>query len=304
MGVLLCEMGCASLDQAATGKDCHFFALHHLGCSVSGSPVCSPLRSGPLGRGAVGGRMGLPGFGRGSWWSEALPVGRTRRLCVLVSPIWVPLDSRLPGALAVVWGPWSGEVKPALLRLSSSSPTPPPCLVRSPSCFLLTPLPALPAHLGWVRRPRSGCELISFSLGVAVGQEGEVTPFCLVLWLTPSRSSTHSPAPRTPGHPLSSVHGHSGRGPPSVSVSGVSSVSPCPAGLRMWGAYSTTWHHRAQSGGWAEAVPTGTLLPLCSAWPGSGLWSQGWSALGGHASKQALSLGEPQFSRVPASPVM
>lgn len=50
LGVLLCEMGCASLDQAATGRDSHFSALCRLGCSVSGSPVCSPLRSGPLGR--------------------------------------------------------------------------------------------------------------------------------------------------------------------------------------------------------------------------------------------------------------
>lgn len=78
-------------------------------------------------------------------------------------------------------GPWSRVAKPALLVLSSSSPTPPPRLVPFPSCFLLTPLPALPAHLGRVRRLRSECELISSSLDLAVGREGRGHPFLLGL---------------------------------------------------------------------------------------------------------------------------
>lgn len=299
LGVLLCEMGCASLDQAATGRDSHFSALRRLGCSVSGSPVCSPLRSGPLGRGAVGGRMGLPGSGRGSWRSESLLVGRTCRLCVLVSPIWVPLGSRFPGAPAVIWGRGLGWRS---LPCWCCPPRHPPLL---PAWCLFPPASSSPHFLHFLLTlaGSGGCALSVSSSPPAWtwlwGGKGEVTLFCSVLWLAPSRSSTHSPAPRTPGAPSVFSSWALRAGPSQGVCLSLSSRSedvegtlnhPAPQGsVRRLGRGSARWH------------PAPSLLCSARRWA---LWSQGWSALGGYASRQALSLGEPQFPRVPASRVM
>lgn len=271
LGVLLCEMGCASLGQAATGRDSHFPAPHRPGVLSEREPCLLTVE------------VWTPGQ-RSSRWQDGSAWVWKGELVVRVLPGWQDMQvmCACPSNLdttrfevpwgfgrdlrAVVWGGGACLAQAVLLVTP-----PPPCLVPSLSCFLLAPLPALPAHLGRVWQPRSGCELISSSLGVAVGPEGAVTPFFLALWLTPSRCSTPSLHPGLLGHPLALVHGHSRQGPPRASVPSVSSVSPSPVGLRMWGAHSTTRHHRAQSRGWVEAVPAGTPLPLCSAWSGAGL---------------------------------
>lgn len=126
--------------------------------------------------------IGLPWVGGGPGYRSALLVSRTCRLYVLVLQTQMPQSLVSPGALARVWGavslPCSGC---PLCHLLSPDPHLP--LLPSLSCFLLTPLPT--SCSPWLGQAGQALGVSSFlpahGKGVAVGQEGEGTPFCSAL---------------------------------------------------------------------------------------------------------------------------
>lgn len=134
----------------------------------------------------------------GELWSESLLVGRTCRLCVLISPAWVPQGSRFPG--------------PAQAVLLSPSPL--------PACCLLPPASSSPHFLHF---PLT----LAGSGGRALGVSSS-PPAWARLWGRRERSplsaqpcgsllpgASHTLLPPGPlGHPQAPVHGTQGRALP------------------------------------------------------------------------------------------